>query len=297
MPFLRPIPFVLLAGSACTSSKVETEDDTGLEPTSGVFDVLTYNVHGLPSAITGDDTPGRMQAIAPRLTAHRIIGLQEDFDADNHAILTEEAPHLTQITFDQRLDGRFYGSGLTILADYEEIEVRNTHYSTCHGTTDAASDCLASKGFQALRVQLGTATLDIYNTHLEAGGGDEDNAARQVQVDDLIASLQGWSQDQAVVFTGDFNLRETDPEDLPQIDQLLEEAGLERTCWALDCDTPNHIDKILFRSSPEVTLVPTLWANIDSEFRDESDTPLSDHPPIAAAFAWHASSGSQPQDP
>ena len=26
---------------------------------------LTYNVHGLPAAITGDDTPGRMAAIAP----------------------------------------------------------------------------------------------------------------------------------------------------------------------------------------------------------------------------------------
>ena len=128
--------------------------------------------------------------------------------------------------------------------------------------------------------------LDIYNTHLEAGGGEADNIARAAQVDALVAALEGWSAGQAIIFTGDFNLRETDPEDLLLIEQLLRETGLARTCWAVDCEAPHHIDKVLFRSSTDLQLRVDAWSNIEADFRDDDDIPLSDHPAIEAMFEW-----------
>jgi hypothetical protein len=86
-------------------------------PTEGTFKTLSYNVHGLPSQLTGDDTPGRMALIAPKLNDYDIVALQEDFADDNHAILVAKADHLTEIRFNELVDpDRFYGSGLGMLA-------------------------------------------------------------------------------------------------------------------------------------------------------------------------------------
>ena len=275
---------ILLA--SCHDGKDGSVTDTAQDATDGRLRVLTYNVHGLPGAITGDDTADRMRQISARITAHDIVGLQEDFDTDNHDMLIEPSTHATRLWFGDPLPDRFYGSGLSLLADAPLLDHLHEHFTTCNGTVDAASDCLASKGFQAARVRLGTATLDIYNTHLEAGGGEADNIARAAQVDALVAALEGWSAGQAVIFTGDFNLRETDPEDLPLIEQLLRETGLARTCWAVDCEAPHHIDKVLFRSSTDLQLRVDAWSNIEADFRDDDDIPLSDHPAIEAMFEW-----------
>ena len=264
-------------------------EDTGTAahvPTMGTFGVLTYNVHGLPAAITGDDTTGRMGEIAPRLGAWDILGIQESFDADNHDILTEDSSHDTRLWFGEMLPDRFYGSGLAVLARAVLVDHQHTHYSACNGVTDGASDCLASKGFQAVRLSMGTSTIDVYNTHLEAGGGEADNEARQAHIDEVLASLNGWSAGQAIVFTGDFNLRPSDPEDLPLIEQLLDEGGLSDSCIETGCAEPDHIDQILFRSSDSLTLEATDWANRASDFIDGNGVDLSDHPPISARFGW-----------
>ena len=254
--------------------------------TEGTITAVTYNVHGLPSLVTGDDTPGRMALIAPRISDYDIVGLQEDFTADNHALLTADSSHETQLWFGETLPERPYSSGLSTLIKAPLLEHQHQHYSTCHGHTDSGSDCFASKGFQALRVSIGTDSIDVYNTHLEAGGSAEDNAARHAQVDDLISALTSWSDGQAVIFTGDFNLRETDPEDLPLIDQLLEDANLTRSCAAVDCDEPAHIDKILFRASPTIRLEAEDWENVSERFEDTNGLALSDHPAISATFIW-----------
>ena len=73
------------------SSAIETDDMSfqadSSQPQYGNLTVLTYNVHGLPSVITMDDTPGRLRQIAPLLSDYDIVGLQEDFDDTNHMML------------------------------------------------------------------------------------------------------------------------------------------------------------------------------------------------------------------
>jgi len=268
-------------GCAAADSDAETPIET-----SGELKVLTYNVHGLPSTITGNDTPKRMSEIAPRLYPWDIVGLQEDFDESNHDRLTGDSPHSSLHWFSERLPDRAYGAGLSVLAHAPVIDHTHQHYSSCNGVLDASSDCLASKGFQAIRLRFGQSSIDVYNTHLEAGGGAADTEARQVQIEELVESLNGWSSQQAVLFTGDFNLRESDPTDLPLLRELRDSADLVDACDAVGCDEPDHIDQILFRSSDTLEINALEWGNASVEFQTEDGSNLSDHPAISATVEW-----------
>ncbi len=265
-----------------------TDPETGPEvPTEGSFEALTYNVHGLPPAITGDDTTGRMEQIAPLLAAYPIIGLQEDFDPENHAILADAVEHRTELAFDEVLDDRYYGSGLAVLADLEEVDHHHEHYDQCVGTFDHASDCLASKGFQRIRVDLGGgAQLDLYNTHMEAGGGEEDEAARESHVEQVLEVMLAQSAGMAVLFMGDTNLHGDDPVDAATLSLLTEGAALVDACDALGCGEPERVDRFLFRSGDDLTLEVEDWQVEAAAFVDDDGVPLSDHEAISARFVW-----------
>ena len=276
---------MLLLLIACTGGSA---DDSASLPASGDFSALSYNVHGLPEAVTGDDTAGRIAQIAPLLEPFDLIGLQEDWDADNHAVLDAAVSHETREYFDEKVEeGRYYGSGLALFARWPETALLEQHYSTCSGLLDGASDCLASKGFVALRLRLGQGELDVYNTHMEAGGGEEDDVARAVHVDELLAAMAGFSAGRAILFMGDTNLHGDDPEDAPLIAKLMEGAGLLDGCEAVGCEDPGRIDKMLFRDGEGVSLSPTSW-EVAPGFVDEQGVDLSDHEPIHMDWSWAA---------
>jgi endonuclease/exonuclease/phosphatase family metal-dependent hydrolase len=263
------------------------EPGAGPAPAEGELHFLTYNVHGLPPAITGDDTSARMVEIAPLLGAFDVVGLQEDFDDTNHQVLADASEHRTQRRFDELLtEEKVYGSGLAVFADLLEVDYLHEHYRDCNGFVDAASDCLASKGFQALRLELAPgATVDVYNSHLEAGGGAADNAARHENVTQLIEAMNGWSAGHSVVFLGDTNLRKSDPDDLPELERWIGEAGLVDACEAVDCPNQDHIDRLFVRPGSGVTWEVLSWAD-ESAFFDEEGTPLSDHPALSSRMRW-----------
>ena len=258
-------------------------------PNQGEFSALSYNVHGLPAVITGDDTAARMAMIAPLLDPFDVIGLQEDFDDANHATLQAGSQHPTQIRFDELLEGsRFYGSGLAVFAQQEAVFTHHEHYTHCWGTLEGASDCLASKGFQVIRLQLGTEsehTLDLYNTHMEAGGGAEDIAARTAHLDQLLAAMSSVSEGRAVLFLGDTNLHGDDPSEALEVSRLVAGAGLTELCDAVDCPEPGRIDRILYRSSAQVSISGLDWW-VAEGFIDAEGVPLSDHDPIVGQIGW-----------
>jgi endonuclease/exonuclease/phosphatase family metal-dependent hydrolase len=279
--------YILAALLACTSKKLpDTAPPSG--PEDGVFTVLTYNVHGLPGIVTGDSTSGRIEQIAPMLNAFGFVGLQEDFVDDNHDVLDAASQHQTKLRFDDRLEGegRYYGSGLAIFAQAALVDHHHEHFSDCHGTLDSSSDCLASKGFQIIRLELGPdATVDILNTHMEAGGGAEDNEARGSNLQQIVEGLETWSSGQALIVMGDTNLHPGDPAEQPLIDALVSEVGLEDTCTATGCTETDHIDRIFYRSGGNVELSATGWTREES-FVDDEGEDLSDHPAISARFSW-----------
>jgi endonuclease/exonuclease/phosphatase family metal-dependent hydrolase len=254
----------------------------------GTFSVVSYNVQGLPDALTDSPRPtlDRMQDIAPLLDAFDVVGIQEDFDADWHAALVADASHDDAYWTDEALDDRVYSAGLAVLSRLSPQPAatvyREVFYSACHGTLDGSGDCLASKGFQVASVMVvEDVWVDIVNTHHEAGGGPDDIAARAIQVEELIAALDDTH---AVVFMGDTNLHVDDVDDAAALGRYAE-AGLRDVCGLVECPENDHIDRIFIRSSPTLTLDAVSWDR-PSHFVGEDGEPLSDHPAITAELSW-----------
>jgi len=247
---------------------------------------MTYNVHGLPSAITGDNTAERMTQIAPLLSAFDIVGLQEDFVEDHHAALVAESTHVTQHRFAEALTDRAFGSGLAVLAHFEAIEHQHLFFEDCHGLLDSASDCLASKGLQRVRLRLEEdVTLDVYCSHLEAGGSAEDHLARQGQVAQVTEAMLSQSEGRAILFLGDTNLHGSDSDDATLMDTWTTAVGLFDACEATSCPEPGRIDRLLFRSGDQLHLEATAWTR-EEAFYDPEGEPLSDHDALSAVFSW-----------
>jgi endonuclease/exonuclease/phosphatase family metal-dependent hydrolase len=126
--------------------------------------------------------------------------------------------------------------------------------------------------------------IDVYNTHLDAGGGSDDDDARADQVDQLLAAIASLSDGRAVVVMGDTNLEQDDPDEWPTLELLIDDAGLTDSCDAVGCAEPGRIERILFRSGASVTLTGQAWVN-EPAF-ENGGSPLSDHPAISATLGW-----------
>jgi endonuclease/exonuclease/phosphatase family metal-dependent hydrolase len=284
-------PAALLGLALCTgcTGKPDSAADSGAEsvPTEGELRILTYNVAGLPDGVSGAGAPllERMPQIAARLDDYDLVGLQEDFDTAGHEALVGDAGHGTVRWFDTLVaDDRLYGSGLSQLARPAIVAYEGEHYTGCNGVFDGASDCLASKGFQVLTLSLGGAELDFYNTHHEAGGGDEDEAVRLAQVQQVVASTEGRSAGRAIIYTGDFNLHPDDAEDIAPL-AAYDNAGLLRTCDLLGCAEPNHIDQVRLRDGDDIELEAVAWARVE-DMVDAAGEDLSDHPAVEVTIRW-----------
>lgn len=257
------------------------------EPRTGSFVLLTYNVHGLPSGVTGDDTLARMPPIGERVAGYDLVVFQEDFLDEGHDLLFAELDQTTQVRFSEPLPDRPTGSGLATAANYPSPGSFTRWYSTCNGTLDSSSDCLASKGVLGVRVELAEGLeLDVWNTHLEAGGSDEDGSSRLAQAGEAAEAIADFSGERAAVFGGDFNIHPDErPVDIEVEDTLVVEAGLTDACRASNCPEPRRIDRVFFRSGPSLLLQPVAW-EVAPGYEDEAGVPLSDHDPILVTFAW-----------
>ncbi len=254
-------------------------------PTAGQLSFLSYNVHGLPSGITGDDTNARMQMIGPMLNNFDIVALQEDWEDENHALLKEKSEHPVQERFSEEIRG-VYGSGLSTFSVGTLNKLTQVHFTACHGELDNASECLAAKGFQILRVEVGEGVeIDVYNTHMEAGGSPEDILAARSQVEELLNAINEHSQERPLVFLGDTNLRPSNPTDAEMIEDFMNLAMLKDTCEETQCTETNHIDRIWYRSSAAIKLSAIKW-NREISFVDDDNQDLSDHPAISAQIQW-----------
>ena len=253
---------------------------------SGEFKALTYNVHGLPDVVTGDDTTGRISQIAPHLKDYNFIALQEDFDDENHAILVEQNRYEEVRRFSETSVSSYYGSGLSFLSRYNIVDYEEYFFDACHGYFDSSSDCLAAKGFQRLRLELAEAChLDVYNSHFEAGGGEEDIAVRQIHVNAIKEAMQRDSKEQAILFLGDTNLHGDDPAEVKILTDWMSPLGLKETCDVLDCPEPGRIDRFLFRSGQCVKLQAKAWRK-EEQFVDADGIALSDHDALSATYSW-----------
>jgi hypothetical protein len=269
--------------------------------TTGSFLALTYNVAGLPMGLSSSMPEIYTPLIGPLLNDYELVLLQESWLTPDpnpgapsrvyHEILVEASDHPYQSEpagvpwgMDPDRPSALLGDGLNMFADFPFGETERVRWPTC---VESASDCLALKGFSMARMELRDGvTVDVYNLHMEAGSTPEDDEARDLGIDTMVAFMADRSAGQAILVGGDFNLHTDEEPAASQFARLLDEAGLTDACTDRGCDRPGSIDKFLFRSSDELAISVESHRFETDVFVTEDGLPLSDHPPLAVRFAW-----------
>ncbi|MGV9942854.1 jacalin-like lectin [Streptomyces sp. NPDC003401] len=279
------------AGSAASASAAAV---------TGSFNVLTYNVAGLPEGLSSGRPATNTPLISPRLGAYDIVNVQEDFN--HHAALYagDDHPHRTATS-----GGVPFGDGLNTLSDYALEDFERVRWNACTGT-----NCLTPKGFSLARVRLAEGVfLDLYNVHTNADSTDDAMAARRANIEQLSDFVRANSSGNAVIVMGDTNTRYTRTGD--NIRTLVAENGLTDP-WvelvrggtppasgadALLCPTTaptddcEVVDKVLYRGSRLLSLDATRYRNAWASFLDSAGGNLSDHFPHTVDFSYTLAAG------
>ncbi|WP_328477354.1 jacalin-like lectin [Actinoplanes sp. NBC_00393] len=278
---------------------------------SGTFDVLTYNIAGLPDLISSAEVDRKTAttAIGQRLGPYEIVHAQEDFNF--HAYLY--AADTTHAYRTPTSGGAGIGDGLNTLSthpytdDFERVDWDSCQFDS--------GDCLTPKGFTFARTRLAEGVhVDFYNLHTNAGTSAGDHESRADNLRQLSAFIATHSAGNAVIVMGDTNTRYTRAADtirdfvaangLTDAWVQLERGGVAPAAGsaALVCDAAaitdscEVVDKVLYRSSRSVTLTATAYHNEHAGFVTSDGRMLSDHFPISTAFSWTASEAYQLSD-
>ncbi len=248
---------------------------------SGAFRFLTYNVAGLPDAISGSDPAVNTPMMSPLLNAYDIVVVQEDFSY--HAELISAATHPYISGPSTAPTGLTFGDGLGRLSMVPFTGEMRERWDECNGIFGSGTDCLAAKGFSVARHQIASGVeVHVYDLHMDAGRGSDDYAAREAQSAQLRAFMAANSPTAAVIVAGDTNMK---AEDEPLVLELLAMGPLEDACRTLACPQPELHDRVMYRSGGGIELTPTLW-QLDARFVDASGEPLSDHFAVGVDFEW-----------
>jgi hypothetical protein len=269
---------------AVQADSTNADIEEAIPPTSGDLSVLTYNVAGLPQGLSGSNPETNIPIISPLLNPYDLALIQEDFWYYKELRAEAEHPFISE-PYTPSPDPFDMGDGLNRFSQWPFDELIRTPWPGCNGELDCSSDCLASKGSSVARHTLADGVeVDVYNLHMEAGGCPQDGVIRAQSIDQLLEMLEERSSDVAVIMAGDFNLHESDPEELALLNKLIDEANLTDACWATECNTP-RIDRILVRGTSTLSLEPTGW-EIPPAFVTSEGEDLSDHEPVAATLHW-----------
>lgn len=191
---------------------------------SGSFNVLSYNVGGLPDLVSSSNPKEYTVQISPKLNDYDIINVQEDFNYHNELISQVTLPYLTTTS---GIAG--FGSGLNSLSKYPFRDLKRVTWDKRSGLFDNGSDELTPKGFTAATYEITPQVkVDMYNLHADAGSDDKSLEARRDNIRQLSNYIKEHSDGNAVIVFGDTNTRYTRAAD--NIELLMSENGL-RDPW------------------------------------------------------------------
>ncbi|MGW6791179.1 jacalin-like lectin [Streptomyces chartreusis] len=262
---------------------------------SGSFNVLTYNIAGLPLGLGDSDPETNTPLIGQRLGPYDIVNVQEDFNYHASLYANDTHPYRTATS-----GGAAFGDGLNTLSDHPFEDFERVRWNACTGT-----NCLTPKGFTLARVRLAEGVfVDLYNVHTNADSDDAALAARRANVEQLSDFIQANSAGNAVIVMGDTNTRYTRTGD--NIRTLVAENGLT-DAWvqlvkggtppaaggdALLCDAAapandcEVVDKVLYRGGELLSLNATRYNDDWAKFLREDGKHLSDHFPHTVDFSY-----------
>jgi endonuclease/exonuclease/phosphatase (EEP) superfamily protein YafD len=302
---MRRLLGTLAAAALAVTGLAGTGATPAVAATSGSFNVLTYNVAGLPEGLSSGNPEANTPLISPRLGAYDIVNVQEDFNYHAALYAGDNHPYRTATS-----GGVPLGDGLNTLSDHAFEDFERVKWNNCTGT-----NCLTPKGFSLARVRLADGVfVDLYNVHTNADDTADALAARRANITQLSDFIQANSSGNAVIVMGDTNTRYTRSGD--NIRTLADENGLT-DAWvqltkggvrptqgadALLCPTtapPNGcevVDKVLYRGSDLLSLNATRYQNEWASFLDPAGANLSDHFPHTVDFSYTLDSSLRASD-
>lgn len=280
-----------------------------LPPATGEFTTLSYNVAGLPQEVSKVNPKAHIPLISPLLNDYDVVLTQEDFDwwqpgldrldfARYHERLREKADHpwrsgrhpgpgAAGIVVPTHRPFLQVGDGLGLLSRFPFQDLTRVAWKTFGPD---GSDGLAMKGFAMARVELAPGvSIDVYNLHADAGGGQADEEARKAGFEQLARYMEECSTGRAVILGGDTNLHTSGERPDKEVwGAFLERTGLTDVHDAVEAENKACIDKFAFRDGAGVDLTPLRAAFESERFRDAASVPLSDHEPLAVRWRWTA---------
>ncbi|KAI5366202.1 Putative endonuclease/exonuclease/phosphatase [Septoria linicola] len=267
---------------------------------SGTFNILSFNIAGLPAFLNDNSIPGGKRAAAKQIGqkfasgAYDVIHVQEDFAFHDEIYDNDNHPYRTKTT--GNVPG---GSGLNTLANLNWTDLRRVTWDVCD---IGQGDCLTPKGFTYMRVDIGEGTTaDFYNLHADAGNGNGDEGARRSNIQQVADHIDSVSAGQPVIVYGDTNCLYSDPTSNIRI---LGTQNSLRDTWvdfqhggvipgnAPECTDPTTnqtcevLDKVLYRGGNTTTLTATRHEYVTDRFLQANGDRLSDHNAVLVEFAW-----------
>ncbi|MDQ0937331.1 jacalin-like lectin [Streptomyces turgidiscabies] len=292
---MRRLIGTLVAGALAVTGLATTGSTPAAAATSGSFNLLTYNVAGLPDFLSSGKPKVNTPLISPRLGAYDIVNVQEDFNYHSALYANDNHPYRTATS-----GGVPFGDGLNTLSNFPFQDIERVKWNKCTGT-----NCLTPKGFSLARMRIAEGVyVDVYNAHPNADDSEDAYAARRANISQLSAFIQANSAGNAVIVASDTNTRYTRTPDnirtlvsdngLTDAWVQLAKGGVQPTQGAdpLMCPTsaPTNtcevVDKVLYRGSKLVNLSATRYNNEWASFLDSAGGNLSDHFPHTVDFSW-----------
>ncbi|CAE6403406.1 unnamed protein product [Rhizoctonia solani] len=298
---------LLTAGFLCLAASVSSTELAAAS--SGVFNVLSMNIAGLPEILNHNDESGHKRAntmyIGRKMSQYEygVINVQEDFNY--HATLYKYDRHRFRTATS---GGVPFGSGLNTLSKYDWVEFARIKWTHCSNAS--GYDCMARKGFTFMRVKIEQGVyIDMINLHADAGTESGDEAARRSNIQQVANFIDAKSVGNAVIVFGDTNSRYTRSEDnirLFSIQNGLTDAWVKAIggnppaagADAIVCPEgvpPNInceiVDKVFYRGSRMINLNSTGFFYDTSRFLSPKGDLLTDHNPVRVEFAYNLKDG------
>lgn len=262
----------------------------------GTFNVLTYNIAGLPQILSSASTPrdSSTSLIGRMINAYDMVHVQEDFNY--HAYLYDYGnvhPYRSSTS-----GGAGIGDGLNSLSYFGM-----TDFARITWNTRINENALTPKGFTYCRYRLAEGVyVDVYNLHTNAEADDASIAARADNLQQLSDYIAANSKGNAVIVMGDTNGRYTRDNNLllllnvngmndPWVDLIRSGSIPALGADAIVCTFPDEdnsceiVDKIYYRGNKYVRLSASDYQLLKT-FVNADGEQLSDHLPLTVNFTY-----------
>lgn len=296
------------------------------------FTACALNVDGLPEKILiiniNSDGPGSngTKLISSYINnkGYDIIGFSEDFNY--HSDLTSNMSgynwgyHRGSVSgLNNNTDGLEYATKNSVATFTPYPETTNnaswTKFNTSEGGTSGGGNTLIKKGYRYYETTVNGVTIDVFITHMDADGGDEDHtSSRNAQWTELANAIKAKNNGRPKILMGDTNSRWT-RENIKSnfVDALSDTYNVQDT-WVEMCRDGNYdglvdesgygwgivndsdpskfsayevVDKIFYlnpKADNTYRLIPQSW-KLELDYTKSDGTQLGDHKPCVVEFS------------